>query len=249
MFGGIMKAPVVFRMIIGRGWGQGPQHSQSLQAWFAHVPGLKVVMPATPHDAKGLLISSIEDNNPVIFLDHRWLHNITGDVPEGHYTVPIGPLRVAREGSDVTIVATSYMVLEAIRAAEILAEKDSIHAEVLDLRTISPLDSDAILASVARTRRLVVADTGTTSFGIGAEIVARVVEADPALLKAPPKRLGLPDYPTPTSPALSNNYYPRAINIVAAVRRQLGIPMNPGELDVADGVFLDQVDKTFRGPF
>ena len=108
MFGGAMKMPVVFRMMVGRGWGQGPQHSQCLHSWFAHIPGLKVVMPTTPHDAKGLLIAAIEDDNPVVFIEHRWLHHIKGEVPAGHYTVPIGPARLARAGSDVTIVAFSY---------------------------------------------------------------------------------------------------------------------------------------------
>src|SRR5258708_5297087 len=165
-FGGKLKAPMVIRLVVGRGWGQGPQHSQSLHAWFAHVPGLKVVMPATPADAKGLFIASVEDNNPVIFSDRRWLHNITGQVPKGHYTVPIGPARTARAGRDVTIVAASYMTLEALRAAELL-QADSVEAEVIDLRTISPLDVGTILESVSRTRRLVIADIGSTSFRIG----------------------------------------------------------------------------------
>ena len=124
MFGGKAKVPMVVRMIIGRGWGQGPQHSQSLQAWFAHIPGLKVVMPTTAHDAKGLLAAAIEDNNPVVFIEHRWLHNISDEVPEEYYTVPLGSARVMREGNDVTIVGTSYMALEAVRAAEHLRAHD-----------------------------------------------------------------------------------------------------------------------------
>ena len=128
MFGGRMSVPLVIRMIIGRGWGQGSQHSQSLQSWFAHIPGLKVVMPTTPYDAKGLLISSIEDNNPVVFIEHRWLYNISGHVPEGVYRVPLGQARVIKKGNDLTIVATSYMTLEALRAAEMLTE-DGIRAE------------------------------------------------------------------------------------------------------------------------
>src|SRR6266540_875717 len=130
MFGGRASVPLVVRMVVGRGWGQGPQHSQSLQAWFAHVPGLKVVMPATPHDAKGLLISAIEDNNPVLYLEHRWLHNISGPVPEGVYRIPLGKGRIMRRGKDVTIVALSYMCLEALRAADVLAEQ-GIEAEVI----------------------------------------------------------------------------------------------------------------------
>ena len=248
MFGGQMRVPLVIRMILGRGWGQGPQHSQSLHAWFAHVPGLKVVMPVTPQDAKGLLIASVEDDNPVIFLEHRWLHNITGHVPEGHYTVPIGPARIARSGKDVTIVAASYMVLEALRAAELLAA-EGIESEVVDLRTISPLDSDSINESVARTGRLVVADLGTKSFGISGEIVARVVETQLASLKAPPARVSAPDYPTPTSPALANNYYPRAPHIVAAVRRQFGLLVDEASLLVDNSPWLDVPEKSFTGPF
>jgi pyruvate dehydrogenase E1 component beta subunit len=175
MFGGLMKIPLVIRMIVGRGWGQGPQHSQSLQAWFAHVPGLKVVMPATPHDAKGLLIASIEDDNPVIFIEHRWLYGMSGQVPEGHYTVPLGQARVARTGRDLTIAATSYMTLEALRAAERLAE-EGIDVEVVDVRTLKPLDETTILGSVKKTGRLIVADTGWKTMGIGAEIVARAAE-------------------------------------------------------------------------
>ncbi|MCX7178069.1 MAG: alpha-ketoacid dehydrogenase subunit beta, partial [Proteobacteria bacterium] len=144
MFGGKANVPMVVRMIIGRGWGQGPQHSQSLQAWFAHIPGLKVVMPTTAHDAKGLLAASIEDNNPVIFIEHRWLHNIADEVPAEYYTVPLGKARVMRAGSDVTIVGTSYMALEALRAAERLDE-DGISAEVVDLRTIRPWDIETVL--------------------------------------------------------------------------------------------------------
>ena len=139
MFGGQNRVPLVIRMIIGRGWGQGPQHPQSLQSWFAHVPGLRVVMPTTPHDAKGLLISSIEDDNPVIFIEHRWLHGISDHVPEGIYRVPLGKARVVREGRRVTIVATSYMVLESLRASETLSES-GIEAEVIDVRCLRPLD-------------------------------------------------------------------------------------------------------------
>jgi len=159
MFGGQMRIPLVMRMIVGRGWGQGPQHSQSLQAWFAHVPGLKVVMPTTPYDAKGLLIASIEDNNPVVFIEHRWLYNITGHVPEGVYRVPLGRARVIRAGDDLTIAATSYMTLEALRAAEILAE-DGVRAEIVDIRTLKPLDEGTILESVRKTGHLIVADAG-----------------------------------------------------------------------------------------
>ncbi len=248
MFGGKMKVPLVIRMIIGRGWGQGPQHSQSLQAWFAHVPGLKVVMPATPYDAKGLLVSAIEDDNPVVFLEHRWLYNIKGPVPEEVYRVPLGKARLAREGANVTIVATSYMTLEALRAADEL-KKTGISAEVVDVRTLRPLDSKTILDSVRKTGRLVVADTGWKAVGFAAEVVAQASEQALGDLKAPPVRITLPDCPAPTSPALADGYYPRAVHIAAAVRKML--KQDVGELldSHPAGQPLDVPDMSFTGPF
>lgn len=248
MFGGQMSIPLVIRMIIGRGWGQGAQHSQSLQAWFAHVPGLKVVMPATPHDAKGLLIASIEDNNPVIFIEHRWLYNITGHVPEGAYRVPLGRARVIMEGRDVTIAATSYMTVEALRAAEILAE-GGVSAEVVDIRTLKPLDETLILESVHKTGHLIVADTGWKTVGFGAEVVARVAEDALGDLKSPPRRMALPDCPTPTTPALANHYYPRAVHIVATARRMLGLNADDPISHATISVPLDVPDTSFTGPF
>lgn len=248
MFGGQVSVPAVFRMILGRGWGQGPQHSQALHAWFAHIPGLKVVMPTTPHDAKGMLISSIEDNNPVVFLEHRWLHNISGVVPEGHYSVPIGPARLARDGKDITIVATSTMVLEALRTAEILETKN-ISAEVIDLRTIAPLDRETIEHSVKKTGRLLVADIGHYSFGIGGEIISGLIEKDLSTFKALPARISLPDLPTPTSPALAKNYYPRFPELVVAALRQFGIASTEKEFEDPNTQWADVPDPSFTGPF
>lgn len=248
MFDGRAKVPLVIRLMIGRGWGQGPQHSQSLQSWFAHVPGLKVVMPTTAHDAKGLLAASIEDNNPVIFIEHRWLSNISDRVPEEYYTVPLGEARVMREGRDCTIVAASYMSMEALRAAEFLSHQ-GISAEVIDLRTIQPWDKDRVLASVKKTGRLVVADTGGTSFGISAEIVATVAETLKEPLKAPPQRVASPDFPSPTSPALAADYWPRAGHVANAVRKTLGLDPSPEFLEVRSGQRLDVPDNSFKGPF
>jgi pyruvate dehydrogenase E1 component beta subunit len=245
MFGGRMRVPLVVRMLIGRGWGQGPQHSQSLQAWFAHVPGLKVVMPATPHDAKGLLIAAVEDDNPVMFLEHRWLYNISGPVPEGHYTVPIGKARVVREGTDVTIVAVSYMTLEAIRAAEMLA-RHGISAEVIDIRSLRPWDEERVLDSVRRTSHLLVADHAWKALGFSAEVLAAVAEAG-VPLKSPPRRVCLPDWPAPTSPALAAGYYPRAVDIEAAAARMFGI--DPPETHEPPAIPLDVPDMSFTGPF
>lgn len=248
MFGGQTRIPLVVRMVIGRGWGQGPQHSQSLQAWFAHIPGLKVVMPATAYDAKGMLAAAIEDDNPVIFLEHRWLHGISDNVPEDYFTVPIGKARVMREGSEVTLVGTSYMSLEALRAADMLAES-GISAEVIDLRSIKPWDADCVLASVRKTGRLLVADTGGKAFGVSAEILATVMEQAFPSLKAAPARVALPDHPSPTSPALSDHYFPRAAHIVQAVNEMFGRQSSPEIFAVASGQRLDVPDPSFTGPF
>ena len=250
MFGGQSAVPMTMRMIVGRGWGQGPQHSQSLHNWFAHIPGLKVVMPTTPYDAKGMLIASIEDNNPVVFIEHRWLHNIHGNVPEGHYTVPIGVPKRVREGKDVTVVSLSYSTLDAMKADKIL-QADGIEIDLIDLRTISPLDDTMILESVARTGRLVVVDPGTLTGGFAGEIVARVVDKAFNHLKAAPVRVALPDCPTPTSRALSNYYYPTPQHVVGAVRKVMGLPF---EADPFLGINpedknLDVPDRAFTGPF
>jgi pyruvate dehydrogenase E1 component beta subunit len=247
MFAGQLKVPLVIRLIIGRGWGQGPQHSQSLESWFAHIPGLKVVMPTTPYDAKGLLIASIEDNNPVIFIEHRWLHNISGQVPEKMYRVSIGKPKILRKGADITIVATSFMTIEALRAQKYL-ERLGIKAEVIDLRTLRPLDDTLILSSVKKTGRLLVVDTGWTSCGIGAEIIARVTEKGFSYLITAPYRIGLPDVPTPTSAALSNHYYPQAEDIIRAVLKMLKKNIRGSIPKLHDGP-LDIPDMSFTGPF
>lgn len=247
MFGGQASVPMVIRLLVGRGWGQGPQHSQSLQSWFAHIPGLRVVMPATAHDAKGLLISSIEDNNPVIFIEHRWLHNISGPVPEGHYRVPLGTARVIREGTDVTLVGVSYMTLESLRAAEAL-ETVGISAEVIDVRSLSPLDMATIVDSVRKTRRVVIADTGWVEFGVSSEISARVVEQCFERLLKPPYRIGLPSCPTPTAPSLAEHFYPVSSDIVSATCR-LFDREPPEGVRSQPGVPLDVPDPTFTGPF
>jgi pyruvate dehydrogenase E1 component beta subunit len=248
MFGGKACVPLVIRLIVGRGWGQGPQHSQSLQAWFAHVPGLRVVMPTTPHDVKGLLIASVEDNNPVIFIEHRWLYNIAGPVPEGVYRVPLGKARVMRAGQDVTIAALSHMTLEAFRAAETLA-RQGIEAEVIDIRSLQPLDEHTILDSASKTGRLIVADTGWKHAGFAAEVVARAAEELHGKLKAAPRRIALPDCPTPTTPALADHYYPGMHHIVRAAREMVRGTRNEPMPPITAGARLDVPDRSFTGPF
>jgi pyruvate dehydrogenase E1 component beta subunit len=251
MFGGKMCVPLVIRMIVGRGWGQGAQHSQSLGAWFAHVPGLKVVMPSTPYDAKGLLVSSIEDNNPVVFIEHRWLYDVVGHVPRGIYRVPIGKAKVVRSGTDITIAASSYMTLESIRVAEVL-EKEGVSAEIIDIRTLKPLDSDLIIKSVRKTGRLITVDSGCITGGIGAEVAATVSEKAFNYLRCPIRRIGLPDCPSPTSPALSQYYYPRAKHILQSAREvlNLGKSRRDEEFERLDELAPHDVpDKYFTGPF
>ena len=220
MNGGNSSVPVVIWGIINRGGEQAAQHSQAIHAIFAHIPGLKVVMPANAYDAKGLMISAIKDNNPVVFIDDRWLHGVEDEVPEEDYEVPIGKAAVRREGSDVSIVATSYMVKLAGEAAEVLGQ-EGIGVEIVDLRTVKPLDKAAIVASVKKTGRLVVADGGWRSFGVAAEIEAVVFEEAFRDMKAPPVRVTLPDIPAPAARTLEKAYYPSAGDIIAAVRTVL----------------------------
>ena len=249
MFNGHGHIPIVIRVVIGRGWGQGAQHAQSFQAFFAHVPGLKVVMPSTPSDAKGLLTAALDDPNPVIFIEHRWLHNTFGHVPEELYSTPIGKSRVVRPGRDATIVALSYMTIDALKAAELLT-KDGIEVEVLDLRTLRPLDRDGILDSVRRTRRLVVADPAWKTGGFSAEIVASVAESGWNLLDAPPRRVCYPEAPVPSSPALAGLYYPGPIDLVNAVRDLLNLPPRThAELGLRADALPDVPDASFTGPF
>lgn len=215
---GQVTVPLTARLIINRGGEQAAQHSQSLQALFAHIPGLKVVMPSTPYDAKGLLIASVYDGNPVVFIDDRWLYDDVGPVPEEMYRVPIGRSVVAREGQEVTLVASSYVAAQARRVATRL-ESIGIDAEIIDLRTVKPIDSSVIVESVKKTGRLVVVDGGWAACGISAEVAALVAESDAVqCLKAPVKRLTLPPAPAPMSATLEQAYYRDADDISAAVQ-------------------------------
>src|SRR6185312_4815466 len=218
MFGGKATVPMVVRLPGGSGTGAAAQHSQSLEAWFAHVPGLKVVQPSTPHDAKGLLLAAIDDPNPVLIFEHKLLYKTKGPVPADAYRVPIGKAIVRRQGRDVTIVAASVMALRALAAAEALAA-DGIDAEVVDLRSLRPIDTETIVASVEKTRRLVVVYEGVKTMGIGAEIAARIAERDVVRrLAAPVVRLGGADSPIPYNPVLEKAAVPQEATIVAAVR-------------------------------
>jgi acetoin:2,6-dichlorophenolindophenol oxidoreductase subunit beta len=220
MFGGQIGVPLVIRSIINRGGQQGAQHSQALQALFQHVPGIKVVMPATPFDAKGLLIAAVRDGNPVIYIDDRWLYETVGDVPSEMYEVPIGSGVVRRIGRQLTIVASSWMAHQALAAADTLKNR-GISAEVIDLRSIKPWPRDLVLNSVRKTGRLIVADGGWTTGGVGAEVAAAVSEHAFDYLKAPVERVALPDAPAPTSRPLEQAYYPTDKQIIAAAERMM----------------------------
>lgn len=248
MFGGKSSVPITIRLILGRGWGQGPTHSQSLQSWFAHIPGLKVVMPTTPKDAKGLLLASIFDPNPVLFLEHRWLHEMEGDVPAESYRTPLGKASLLSEGQDLTIVSMSYMTVEMLRALPLLKQA-GVSADVIDLRSISPLDWETVMRSVKKTGRLLVLDTSNETCSLAGEIIARVSTDAFKDLKTAPRRICLPDAPSPTSPALSETYYRRAEDIVIAIGNVLGINLDATKLTKERTTPHDVPGAWFKGPF
>ena len=217
MFGGKAKVPMVCLTINGAGVGAAAQHSQSLEALLTHIPGLITVIPSTPADAKGLLISAIRDDNPVLYYEHKQLLGVTEDVPEGDYTIPLGKADIKRQGSDVTIVAWSWMVQKSLAAAEELA-KEGISVEVLDPRTLVPLDKDAILTSVGKTGRLAIVQESCKTMGFGSEIAAIVAEEGLDLLNAPIIRVAAPNTPIPFSPVLEQAYIPSTESIIAAVK-------------------------------
>ncbi len=221
MFGGKTTIPMVIRAPQGAGIGAAAQHSQSLEAWFMHIPGLKVAIPATPEDAYGLLLTAIRDDNPVVFLEHKSLYGVEGEVPENAGPIPFGKAKVCREGTDVTIVALSKMVYSALEAAQTLAAK-GISAEVIDPRTVSPLDMATILDSVKKTHSLVVAHEAVKTGGAGAEIAAEVAEEAIDYLDTPIIRVGAPFTPVPFSPPLEEAFIPGAEDIVAAVEKIRG---------------------------
>jgi acetoin:2,6-dichlorophenolindophenol oxidoreductase subunit beta len=248
MFGGENNVPITIRLILGRGWGQGPTHSQSLQAWFAHIPGLKIVIPSTPKDAKGLLLSSIFDDNPVIFMEHRWLHNQKEEVQEGDFRIPIGKANVIIEGTDVSVISMSYLTLEAQRAIKFLEKEYSISCELVDLRTISPLDWETVYATVRKTGRVIVLDTGATTGSVAGEIVARIAMDLFSNLKTAPRRIASPDVPTPSSYALTKNFYPESHTIAEQIGQLMNISVDTSTLSNSSQPH-DVPGEWFKGPF
>ncbi|KMP12721.1 hypothetical protein UR09_00045 [Candidatus Nitromaritima sp. SCGC AAA799-A02] len=242
---GKLKVPLVIRAIIGRGWGQSAQHSKSMHSLFAHIPGLKVVLPTTPEDAKGLLASAIRDDNPVILLEHRWLYDISDEVnidPEA--PIPLGLPITRREGKDISLVATSWMNVEALKAAEVIQRHHGISVEVLDPRTIAPMNYDFIYQSVNKTGHCIVADYDWLNCGFSSEVAARVSENCFDKLKSPVQRIGFSHTPCPTTRPLENEFYPNAIDIIRMVEKKLHL--SPADLAGED--FYNYENK-FKGPF
>ncbi len=240
---GKLSVPLVIRAIIGRGWGQGFQHSKTLHSIFAHIPGLKVIMPTTPHDAKGLLIAAIRDNNPVLVLEHRLLYWQEGPVPEGAFETPIGRANILMSGKDITIAATSWMNVEAYAAARIM-EKRGVSVEIVDVRSVAPLDDGLIAESASKTGHLIVADYDWTNCGLSAEIAARVYERCMSSLKSPITRIGFAPTPCPTTRPLENLFYPSAETLVRAIEQKLGFD----RADLSGEEFFSYENK-FKGPF
>ena len=248
------KVPLVIRLIVGRGWGQGPEHSQSLEVMFAMVPGLKVIMPTFPADAKGMIIAAIQDNNPVIVIEHRWCHYVEGNVPLGSFKSDLhGPIAI-REGKDLTIVSSSYMTLEAQHAAKTLQDL-GYSTTVFDLRVLRPLNLADIFASVNTTGLLLTVDTGFIKYGVGAEISSQVVTHCFNSLKKAPVRLGLPDHPNPSSRGFLPGLYPDAASIFHAAGSILNLPLTHLNLGLENirrdrgALAIDVPDPRFRGPF
>jgi pyruvate dehydrogenase E1 component beta subunit len=236
------SVPVVTRASIGRGFGQGATHSQSTHALFAHFPGLYVATPCYPSDIKGLLITALTGEVPVIILENRAVYNIEEDVPEEMYTIPFGKGRVVREGTDVSIVGASLMAYEATRAADILQQEHGISAEVIDPRSIRPLDEEIILNSIAKTHHLVVADTSWATYGFAAEVAAVAAEKGFADLRAPVKRVALPDSPAPVSKPLEDAFHPTPRSIAQACLDVL-------RSDVQVTTHAGDVQAAFAGPY
>mgnify|MGYP003705810837 CR=1 FL=1 len=251
---GKLSVPIVIRLIIGRGWGQGPCHAQSLESVFGHIPGLNVVMPTTAHDAKGMLISAVKDDDPTIFIEHRWLHSTTGHVPEGGYEVPLDQTRTVTTGNDITIVASSLMTLEAMLVAKVL-EEVRVGVDLIDLRSVRPLDMSQINTSVAKTGRLLCIDSGWTTYGVGGEIIARLAETGSDKFRMPPRRMGMADYPSPSTRALISEYYPFPDQILEQCLEMLQLPASQNDAAISAMVKLqnnrrvDVPNADFSGPF
>ena len=242
--GGKLQVPLVIRAVIGRGWGQGFQHSKSMHATFAHIPGLKVIAPTTPRDAKGMLAAAIRDNNPVIVLEHRWLYWQEEEVEQEPFIIELGKGNILREGDDLTIIATSWMNVEAVQAAEIIKKIHDINVEVVDPRCFYPLDTDLLVNSVLKTGHCIVADNDWLHCGFSAELAATIYESCFQKIKSKITRIGFPHTPCPTARHLENAFYPNTEALVRAVEEQLHLPKS----DLSSEKFFSHENR-FKGPF
>ncbi len=250
MFGEQTSVPLTIRLITGRGWGQGPTHSQNLHAWFTHIPGLKVVMPSFACDVAALLQASIDDPNPVVFVEDRWIHNQQVDLsdPRINRKIALGKANVCHEGNDITVVASGYMSIEALKAISYL-KKNGVSAELIDLRTIKPLDMDAILKSVGKTKNLLVVDAANEITSLGKEIIANVAMTNGIELNNNPKLVSLPDIPEPTSHGVIGEYRVSALKIALAILDILSIAEPLGIRERLTPASEDVPDSSFTGPF
>ncbi len=248
MFGSKVSVPVTYRLIIGRGWGQGPTHSQNLQSWFNHIPGIKVVSPTFADDAKNLLIASIFDPNPIIFLEHRWLHEL--ETPEINFdnNKEIGKARLCKTGKDFTIISYSYLTYEALEAAKVLDKNYNIKCDLIDLRTIKPLDWQAVYKSIKKTGRVLVLDTGHKTGSVASDIISNITTNQKINLKSRPVKLAMPDFPEPTSFALTKNFYISSKNIVDSILKNLKIEKK-NNIKFSTKNYHDQPGEWFKGPF
>lgn len=242
MSGGKLKVPLVIRAVVGRGWGQGPQHSKTLHSFFAHIPGLKVIMPSTAQDAYSMMRTAIADDNPVICIEHRWMYDIPGMVDKD-VKVPLGKAKVIKEGKDVTLVTTSWMAIEALQASEILA-RQGIDAEIIDLRSIAPYDHETVLESVRKTGRCIIADYDWVFCGFGSEVAAQVSHDCFGELKSAVERIGFEHVPCPTTRPLENLFYPSAEHIVRTAENMFKLK----SIDLSGEKFFSYENK-FKGPF
>ena len=249
LYGSKKSIAITIRLIIGRGWGQGPTHSQSLQAWFNHIPGLKVVMPTFADDARSLLIESILDPNPVIFLEHRWLHNNRSFKTSKNRKVSIGKARICSKGNDITLITNSYLTLEAIIAAKNLKKYYNINCEIIDLRTIKPLDWKTIFKSIDKTRKVIVLDGGNHIGSIANDIVSKIVIKKFDILEKPPVIMAMPDTPEPTSYALTKDFYISAKDIAQKILNLFEKKPDKNFKTHFKVKHHDQPYETFKGPF
>jgi acetoin:2,6-dichlorophenolindophenol oxidoreductase subunit beta len=245
---GKFSVPITIRLIIGRGWGQGPNHSQALQSMYAHIPGLKVVSPSSPNNARELLISSIFDNNPVVFIEHRWLHEQSGLVDLNKKIFPIKKSNKIFNGQDLTIISNSIMTVEAIKACKIL-KKNFINCDLIDLLSINPLDTDRIIKSVKKTGKLIVLDIDHGFISLASEIISLITSNDIDIFKKAPIKITMPNFPTPTSVALTKEFYPNFINIINAAEKILNKKIKVPENLIKDMNTHDIPFKNYTGPF